>query len=766
MRFELFALAAIGLGGCTEFSDPQDADRQAGLTGELSEAQPEFRHAFQLVEGQIATIITESAENLDTELAIVGPIGKPLAQNDDADASTLQSRIIFLAPETAEYTAVVTGYDGATGSFALIVTEGLDFGLSEDAVVLDEGPATFTETAPSHELIVDVAAGDILVASTEALTATLDTTLSLIDASGVILAQNDDRGDGSLNSQIVFQVEHDGTYTVQASSYSGSDEGELFVSVATDPNAEPPFDFTAIEGEHIATTQGQIDDASPEHRVPVMMNAGQTLYAYADAVSGDLDPVLRLLGPDGSPVAMNDDRGDGSLNSAFAFTAREAGEYVIEVDRYGGGGSSGEFSLNLSWVDESVIQALQALRESIVALSGEAAILGTRDFAIHYTDEGEDASTRAYAVTVGDALQHALSEQIDRMGWREPVRDGDGLYRAFIKDAGGAMGVTYPVETVFDNPHSADVREALASRTVFVIENDFEGFDEKTAPVDSLMRATATHEFAHVVQFGYDSEEGLDWLYEATASWIEVATVGHHQDASDYVETDYEQPELCWTTSESGFDYSQWTLLQSLADVYGEGLIVDIWENAVEHDGFETMEVTLNSVGTTIPDVLQRWRAQNFARAYELAPLFDRSVALNRSFEGAELWTSKGGPQELGASYFELAFIEPHDIRLDGDGSLQAIALGYRDDAVDVIPLGSSGVVDPGGYEYLGLMVFNAALPEAPGICSSNMFSLELSPSTDRAMAEVAYRFDAPHFQPPASVVDEAVEDEESGDGK
>jgi hypothetical protein len=766
MRFELIALAAISLGGCTDISDPQDADRQAGIAGELSEAHPAFRHAFQLEEGQIATITTESAGNLDTLLEIVGPSGKPLAQNDDANAGTLQSRIIFLASETAEYTAVVTGYEGATGGFSLIVSQGLDFGLSEDAVVLNEGPVTFTEAATSHDTVVSLAAGDILVASTEALTETLDTTLSLVDAAGVVVAQNDDRGDGSLNSQIVFLVERDGTYTVRAGSFSGSDLGEVFVSVATDPNAEPPFDFTAIEGEPIAAYQGQIDDASSSYQVPVVMSAGQTLYAYVDTLSGDLDTVLRLLGPDGSAVAMNDDRGDGSLNSAFAFTAREAGEYVVEVDRYAGSGSTGEFSLNLSWVDESVVQALQALRESIVALSGEAATIRTPDFVIHYTDDGEDASSRAYADSVGDALQHALAEQIGRMGWREPVRDGDGTYRAFIKDAGGSMGVTYPVETVFDNPHSTEVREALASRTVFVIENDFEGFDEKTAPVDSLMRATATHEFAHVVQFGYDSEEGLDWLYEATASWIEVVTVGHHQDASDYVETDYEQPELCWTTSESGFDYSQWTLLQSLADVYGEGIVVDIWENAVEHDGFETMEVTLNNVGTTIPEVLQRWRAQNFALAYELAPLFDRSVALNRSFEGAELWTSKSGPQELGASYFELAFTEPYEVRLDGEDGLEAIALGYRDDGVDVIPLGNIGVVDPGRYDYLGLMVFNTALPEAPGMCSGNSFSLDLSPSADGMSAEVAYRFDAPHFQPPAPLLDEEAADEESDDGK
>lgn len=772
MRIELVALTALCLGGCSDLGTTPGGESQGGqdgqsaelprggsdgIAGSLTEDQPVFSHDFNLEEGEVATILTLSDENLDTVLEIMGPAGKPVAQNDDAGAETLQSRVVLVAPESGSYTANVTGYDGATGAFELLIEEGLDLDLSPDGVMLDDALVRFTESVTEYDMTISLQAGDILVAATEALSDELDTVLSLLDANGVVVAQNDDRGDGSLNSRLLYLVETGGDYTLRAGSYSGSDLGELVLAAGTDPNAELPFDFTSIEGERILVSGGLIDDGNPIHRETVSIEAGQTIYGYADAVSGDLDTVLRLLGPDDSPVAMNDDRGDGSLNSAFAYTARETGEYVVEVDRYGGGGSSGEFSINLSWVDNSVVEILQSLRESIVALSGETSTIRTSDFVVHYTGEGEDASTRAYAVSVGDALQHALREQIDRMGWREPVRDSDGLFRAFIKDADGSMGVTYPVETVFDNPHSQDVRESLASRTVFVIENDFEGFDEKAAPVNSLMRATATHEFAHVVQFGYDSEEGLGWLYESTASWIEVATVGSHQDATDYVETDYEQPGLCWTTSENGFDYSQWTLLQSLADVHGEGIVVDIWENAVEHDGFETMEVTLNAVGTTIPEALLRWRAQNFARDYELAELFDRPVALAGTLDSAQRWTSKDGPQELGANYFELAFDGAHDLRVEGADSLELYAMGYGGGSVDVIPLGQGGVVDPSGYEYLGLMVFNRAVPEAPGICTGNMFTLDLSPSTAAAETEAALRFDAPHFEPPTPV----VEDEE-----
>lgn len=761
MRNQLLVSAAMGLAvygfagvayAAPHHEHGHKQDDGTGIAGTVTEAEPEFRHQFELEAGQIVTLTTQSEENFDTVLTLLGAGGKPITQNDDADPTTLQSLILFVAPESGTYSASVTGYGGTTGSFELHIEEGIDFGLSDAAVIYTEGAVSLTNRQRTHDYQLTLAEGDILVASTEALTEGLDTTLVLLDGSGDIIALNDDRGDGSLNSQITHLIEASGDYTVRAGSFSGSDTGELFFSVATDPNAELPFDFTSIEGESIAVEEDRIDDSDPVYRRPITIAESQTLYAYVDRVDGDLDPVLRLLGPDGMPVAMNDDRGDGSLNSAFAYTAPASGEYIVEVDRYGGGPTSGGFSLNLSWVDASVLEVLQALRESIVTLSGDPQSFRTEDFVVNYTLDGEDSTSLAYAQSVGDALQHALEEQLGRMGWREPVRDADGLYRAFVADAGGSMGVTYPVETVFDNPHTADIREPLASRTVFVVENDFEGFDEKEAPVDSLMRATATHEFAHVVQFGYDSEEGLDWLYESTASWIETVTVGHHQDATDYVETDYQRPELCWTTSEGGFDYSQWTLLQSLADVHGERVVVRIWENAVEHDGFDTMSVTLDEVGTDIPAALRRWRAQNFAMAYELAPLFDRPVALHRSLNSAESWTSKFGPQQLGANYIELDLDGRHEISLSGNDTLELVALGHRDGRVDVIELGQGGVVDPQAYDYLGLMVFNPVVPDAPGECSAGMYTLDINETRQAASQSVSYSFDAPHFTAPTPV--------------
>lgn len=744
MRTGIFSIAALLVTGSACAQAPDDQT----FSGELTTQAPRAAFDLPLEEGQIVTLTTASRDHLDTVLALMGPDGRMLAENDDSGPGTLTSQLVFTAPADGRYQAIVSGYGDATGGFTLQLIQGVDFGLSAAATVLRQENVTLDQAQTEAAFDADLAEGDILVASTFALTKDLDTTLALMTADGEILAQNDDRGDGTLNSQIVFQAAEAGRYQLVVSSYEAASSGDLVLSLALDPDAEIPFDFTSIEGDVLATHQGVIDNAQPAHEFPLELAAGQTLLALGDGISGDLDVVLRLLGPDGFPVAMNDDRGDGSLNSAIAYTAPAAGTYTVVLGRYRGGESSGDFTLLLSSVTPDVVDTLQGLMENVVNLSGEELTLETPDFRVHYTLEGVDASSDEYARLVGEALQEVLEAQVGRIGWAEPLRDDDGRYRAYIGEADGNMGYTKPVQIVFDNPNTANVRETAAARTVFVIDNDFVGMG-KTAPIESLMRATVTHEFNHVVQFGYDSEEVLDWLYEATASWTETTTVGSDQDATDYTEADFDTPQLCWTTTEAGHDYGQWTLLQSLADSYGEGFVVRIWEASVELDGFDTLAQPLAGVGTTIPAAIERWRAQNFALAYDLAPLFPSPVRIHHTLASDGLWISKGGPEQLGANYIALELKGRYEFALGGDAGLELVGLGQRNGAIEIVPLGRDGVFDTGGYEYAALMVFNRTIPEAPGVCGGVGYTITTTAST-AAPAPASYSFDAANFRAPS----------------
>lgn len=718
------------------------------LTGSLTARAPRASFTFDLQEGQVVTLTTSSNENLDTVLTLNGPDRRRITENDDQQPGTLSSRIVHVARTSGRYTAIVSGYNNVRGAFELDIAYGLDVGLSDASRRLREDRVAFSPRQTEHRFDVDLAADDVFVASTFALTGGLDTTLTLLDASGATLASNDDQGDGTLNSQIVHQIVRAGRYRVVASTYGGNGVGEAIISLAVDPNARAPFNFSSIEGTPIARHEGEINDAQTSREYSVDLAAGQTLYANAEATSGDLDTVLRLTGPDGNPVALNDDRGDGSLNSAFAFTAPAAGRYRLELYRYAQSNSSGGFRLVLLSVNASVVTTLQELVDNQVALSGPVETITTTDFQVDYTLEGRDASTHEYARATADALQEVLDIQVNRIGWAAPVRDRDGRYRAYIGQANGSMGYTKPVDMVFDNPNTPNVRETAAARAVFVIDNDFRGMGKK-APAESLMRATATHELNHVVQFGYDAQEGLSWLYEATASWTEVVTVGADQDASDYVEADFAQPELCWTTNTQGFNYAQWTLLQSLADQYGNGIVVRIWENSVSYDGFETMSRTLSAAGTTIPDALQRWRVQNFARAYDLAPRFTRSVALAGTINRNGAWSPPGRIQQLGANYVAVRLQGSRNYALRGDANLELVALGKRNGQIEVIQLGRGGVFDATGYEYAALMVFNRAVPATPGACTGVSYSIDVS-AVQGATRIPQYHLSAEHFAPPS----------------
>jgi hypothetical protein len=741
----LLAFVAVALMTATAAGQTPPAQNHTGrLDGRSARASFEV----QLEEGQLVTLTTSSADGLDTVLTLNGPNGRRVAQNDDVQPGILTSRIVYEAQRSGRHTIVVTGFNGAVGGFDLRVAHGLDFGLSEEARTLREERQSFSRRTAQHEFAVDLNAGEVFVASTFALTDGLDTTLALRDSEGAVVAQNDDASEGNFNSQIVYEPAVAGRYVVVASTYTGEGAGNFALSLAIDPKAEAPFNFASIAGAEIARHEGALTDAQPAQEYRVDLAAGQTLFASGDATSGTLDTVLRLRDAEGNPVAINDDRGDGSLNSAFAFTAPSAGAYTLEVSRFRQSNTSGEYRLVLSSVEASVVDTLQALIENQITLSGPEQTIETADFRIYYTLEGRDAATPEYARSVADTMQTVLDAQVARMGWSAPVRGRDGRYRVYVADARGLMGFAPRLQMVFDNPNTANVRETAATRGVLVIDNDFRGMGKK-APPESLMRATATHELNHLVQFGYDADESLQWLYEATASWIETATVGTDQDATDYVSIDFDAPQVCWTTNTYGHDYAQWTLLQSLADSYGEGIVVRLWENSVRLDGFETMTQTLAGVGTTIPDALQRWRVQNFARDYDLAPRFLGSVASAGSINRNGSWSPRARIQQLGAQYVEVRVQGPRAYGLQGDANLELIGLGRRNGEIEAIPLGRGGVFDGSGYDYAALMVFNRAVPAAPGECSEARYSISVA-GAQAAPPAAAYRFNARHFQRPS----------------
>jgi hypothetical protein len=186
---------------------------------------------FEGEEGE-ATSITMRSDDLDSYLILVSPDGSILAEDDDS-ADGVNSRIELTLPSTGTYTiwAVSRGRD-STGPYTLrletVDFEGrpnprsISFGETKEGYV-DSNDETGPEGRDMAEPVeFDGEEGQnvrITMRSDD-----IDPYLFLVGPDGSVVAENDDAA-GDFNSQIEHTLESTGTYTIWATTFSGSDTG-------------------------------------------------------------------------------------------------------------------------------------------------------------------------------------------------------------------------------------------------------------------------------------------------------------------------------------------------------------------------------------------------------------------------------------------------------------------------------------------------------------------------------------------------------------
>lgn len=99
------------------------------------------------------------------------------------------------------------------------------------------------------------------------------------------------------------------------------------------------------------TAGGTIDAATPVEEWTFDGQSGQVVSLIAQTMSGDLDPVLEVLGPGGALVGQNDDL-DSRVRDAGLEVLRlpSDGAYIVRVGRWGGaeGTTSGTYRLSFA----------------------------------------------------------------------------------------------------------------------------------------------------------------------------------------------------------------------------------------------------------------------------------------------------------------------------------------------------------------------------------------------------------------------------------
>ena len=332
-------------------------------------------YSFSLEEAtEVQFDLTSSQDTFLFLLEGAGTGGAVVAENDDGDNGTNSQIIATL--EAGSYTLEATTYTGgATGDFTLDI---LPAGATApppgaDGCLVDLGPLTegVTQTgAWSGEC--DSQTPDrgharfysfTLEQQTE-VTITLessdaDTYLYLREGearSGTALYENDDHEGSTAKSQILETLAA-GTYTIEATTYTGGATGDFTLTILPAGATAPPpgadgclVELGTLTGG-ITQTGAWAGDCDSSNRPDSYARFYSFSLEQETEVQFDLtssqDTFLFLLegaGTGGAVVAENDD-GDNGTNSQIIATL-DAGAYTVEATTYSGG-TTGEFSLDI-----------------------------------------------------------------------------------------------------------------------------------------------------------------------------------------------------------------------------------------------------------------------------------------------------------------------------------------------------------------------------------------------------------------------------------
>jgi murein DD-endopeptidase MepM/ murein hydrolase activator NlpD len=176
-----------------------------------------------------------------------------------------------------------------------------------------------------------------------------DTYLVLKDPSGSPVASNDD-ADGS-NSRILHTAATSGTYTIEATSFTGGAIGPYTVSLASSGGGSRCsssfsmiFPSMSIDGTLAATDCYSTVRTSRYHDKLVFAGAAGVSYTIV-MTSADFDAYLILRGSDGVVITENDD-GNGGRDSKITFIATSSAVYTIEATSFLSG-ATGSYTVSM-----------------------------------------------------------------------------------------------------------------------------------------------------------------------------------------------------------------------------------------------------------------------------------------------------------------------------------------------------------------------------------------------------------------------------------
>ena len=211
-------------------------------------------------------------------------------------------------------------------------------------------------------------------------------------------------------------------------------------------------------------------------------------------------------------------------------------------------------------------------------LSGPESLITKPHIVVHYTLEGEDSTTTAYAESIAVYAETSWV-RVERIGWAMPAPDGteggDSRFDFYIECTAniGYPGLTWP-----DDPYTDPYTDGYTAYTE--ITSEITNFN-------TLMALTA-HEFHHGAQKRYSAWEAM-WWYENTSVCMEDIIFEHVNNLPGWLWGSNPSPLLdpyCAISEDQGaYEYAAGLWGHFIDEYYGMAALLSIWDRCGHHSG-------------------------------------------------------------------------------------------------------------------------------------------------------------------------------------
>lgn len=238
----------------------------------------------------------------------------------------------------------------------------------------------------------------------------------------------------------------------------------------------------------------------------------------------------------------------------------------------------------------------------------------SKNICIHWVKSTEDQPpSRKWVRKTLRTMERVWDFEVGELGYRSPIRDrgrgGNGKFDVYLKDLGSSM-------YGYCAPDKKNPGNKFLISTYCVLDNDMQGY---ASPPTASLKATASHEFFHAIQAGYDWGEDA-WMLESSATWMEerfADDVNDNRYFLQFGQLAFPQKSLDLFDRYGLGQYGNWTYFEYLSSKYGRDVVREIWEHASERKGdpgmhsTEAIATVVDKHGGDLGDDFVRYAAAN-----------------------------------------------------------------------------------------------------------------------------------------------------------